>query len=114
MSDSEYDPDSESEKRMPPPPSKSKEYMSLLKKWHDCSAEMGKKDATIDVLKMIRERQEKENAVLREENEKYVKLIDELSRAQSRRGGNNKRIKNVSKHSTASKRNATRRHSSKR
>lgn len=88
----------------------------------DCRDEMEKKEAMIDVLTMIKERLQKENevlrnenTVLREENDNYIKLIHELSGAQSpRRGGNNKRIKNVSKHSTVSKRNATRRQPSKR
>jgi len=88
----------------------------------ECRDEMEKKEALIDVLTMIKERLQKENEVLREENEvlrkendNYIKLLYELSGAHSpRRGGNNKRIKNVSKHSTVSKRNATRRQPSKR
>ena len=95
----------------------------------DCKDAIEKKEALIDVLTIIRTRQQKENDVLREENDvlreentvlrkendNYIKLLEELSGAQSpRRGGNNKRIKNVSKHSTVSKRNATRRQPSKR
>jgi len=81
----------------------------------DCKDAIEKKEALIDVLTIIRTRQQKENDVLRKENDNYIKLLEELSGAQSpRRGGNNKRIKNVSKHSTVSKRNATRRQPSKR
>lgn len=55
----------------------------------------------------------KENIKLKQEKESYIRLIDELSSAQrtSIKAGTrkNKRIKNVSKYSTTSKRNDSRR-----
>ncbi len=92
--------------------------------------DMSKKNAEIDVLKMIRERLEKEASALNRNNERLEKEVSalnikyevvkqrvaELTRELPNQGGTrkNKRTKYVSKYSTSSKNHASRRYSSKR
>ena len=74
--------------------------------------DMTTQNAKIDVLKMGKERIEREKE---EVNSKYEVLKVRVSELESKmpiQGGNNKRIKHVSKRSTASRHHATRRHSS--
>lgn len=76
--------------------------------------DMTTQNAKIDVLKMGKERIEKEKDVLNSKYEVLKVRVSELESKMPTQGGNNKRIKNVSKRSTASHNHATRRHSSKR
>jgi len=76
--------------------------------------DMTKQNATIDVLKMGKERVEKEKHDLNIKYEVLKVRVSELESKMPIQGGNNKRIKNVSKRSTASHYHATRRHASKR
>ena len=124
-----YDRDSESAERMGPPPSVPPQEMKLRREKQELTEkitglrqEIGYKDEIIDLLKIHNETCKKERDeltrkidTLNQENEKYILLLEELSSSQRKlKGGNNKRIKNVSKRSTASHHHATRRHSSKR
>lgn len=143
-SESEYSFDSERDSRtMPPPPSKSKAEMELrkltkeelIKKYLELDAI--EKELRKNGSKIIRENRE-----LREDNNLQAEQIKVLIRRRDAlelekkelqstydllkarvsdltgrkpiQGGNNKRIKNVSKRSTASHHHATRRHSSQR
>ena len=143
-SESEYSFDSERDSRtMPPPPSKSKAEMELrkltkeelIKKYLELDAI--EKELRKNGSKIIRENRE-----LREDNNLQAEQIKVLIRRRDAlelekkelqstydllkarvsdltgrkpiQGGNNKRIKNVSKRSTASNHHATRRHSSQR
>lgn len=76
--------------------------------------DMTTQNAKIDVLKMGKERIEREKEVLNSKYEVLKVRVSELESKMPIQGGNNKRIKNVSKRSTASHNHATRRHSSKR
>ncbi len=78
--------------------------------------DMSKKNAEIDVLKMIRERLEKEASALNIKYEVVKQRVAELTRELPNQGGTrkNKRTKYVSKYSTSSKNHASRRYSSKR
>ena len=78
--------------------------------------DMSRKNAEIDVLKMIRERLEREAAALNSKYEVVKQRVADLTRELPNQGGTrkNKRIKHVSKYSTSSKNHASRRHSSKR
>ena len=75
---------------------------------------MTKQNAIIEVLQMGKEKLQKEMDQVKINNAVLQKRVSELTQALPRQGGNNKRIKNVSKRSTASHHHATRRHSSKR
>ena len=131
--DSEYEPDeldsetsfnsrlSDSINSMGPPPPISQEAMALRREKRDYEEKISKQEAEIYVLTMIRDRHQKQideltkkNDELTIKNEVLQQRVANLTSQLPIQGGNNKRIKNVSKHSTASKRNATRRHSSKR
>jgi hypothetical protein len=78
--------------------------------------DMSRKNAEIDVLKMIRERLEREAAALHTKYEVVKQRVADLTRELPIQGGTrkNKRVKHVSKYSTSSKNHASRRYSSKR
>lgn len=78
--------------------------------------DMSKKNAEIDVLKMIKERLEKEVDALNIKYEVVKQRVTDLTKELPNQGGTrkNKRIKHVSKYSTSSKNHASRRYSSKR
>lgn len=99
------------------------EEMILLRKYRQCKEDiqslryaMSEKNAQIDVLKIIRERLEKEVSALNINNEVLKQRVADLTKELPNQGGTrkNKRIKHVSKYSTSSKNHASRRYSSKR
>ena len=77
--------------------------------------DMSKKNAEIDVLKIIKERLEKEVDAVTIKYEVVKQRVADLTRELPNQGGTrkNKHIKHVSKYSTSSKNHASRRYSSK-
>ena len=76
--------------------------------------DMTKQNAKIDVLKMAQKRLQLEKKELQSTYDLLKARVSDLTGRKPIQGGNNKRIKNVSKRSTASHHHATRRHSSQR
>ena len=75
---------------------------------------MEEQNAKIDVLKMAQKRLQLEKKELQSTYDLLKARVSDLTGRKPIQGGNNKRIKNVSKRSTASHHHATRRHTSQR